>query len=41
MNMPLSYINTLYNIAVERGKTEQGKEQAESEALEDAMEEMM
>lgn len=39
--MPLSYINTLYNIAVERQKTEQGQKQAEGEAIEDAMEEMM
>ena len=38
MNMPLSYINTLYNIAVERGKNEQGKDKEESEDEEEAME---
>lgn len=36
--MPLSYINALYRIAEERLKTEEGKQQAESEAIEDEME---
>ena len=38
MNMPLSYIDTLYRIAEERLKTEEGKKQAEAEAIEDEME---
>lgn len=36
--MPLSYIDTLYRIAEERLKTEEGKKQAEAEAIEDEME---
>lgn len=36
--MPLSYINALYRIAEERIKTEEGKKQAEAEALEDELE---
>jgi hypothetical protein len=38
MYMPLSYINALYRIAEERIKTEEGKKQAEAEALEDELE---
>lgn len=38
MNMPLSYIDTLYRIAEERIKTEEGKKQLEAEAIEDEME---
>lgn len=36
--MPLSYIDTLYRIAEERLKTEEGKNQVEAEAMEDEME---
>ena len=39
MNMPLSYINSLYKIAEQRMKTEEGQKQAEAEALEDELEE--
>ena len=41
MNMPLSYIDTLYRIAEERIKTEEGKKQLEAEAIEDEMEAAM
>ena len=41
MSLPLSTINALYLIAVERHKTEQGKEQEESEKVQDELEEMM
>lgn len=37
--MPLSYINSLYKIAEQRMKTEEGRKQAEAEALEDELEE--
>ena len=36
--MPLSYIDALYRIAEARLKTEEGKKQAEAEAMEDEME---
>lgn len=39
INLPLSYINTLYNIAVEREKTKEGQDQKNAEALEDELEE--
>lgn len=38
--MPLSYISMLYQIALERSKSEQGKEQREAEALEDELEDL-
>jgi hypothetical protein len=38
MNLPLSYINTLYRIAEEREKTKAGQEQHAAEQLEDEME---
>ena len=38
MNMPLSYIDSLYRIAEERLKTEEGKKQLEAETLEDELE---
>ena len=38
MNMPLSYINTLYKIAEEQSKTKEGQEQKQAEVLEDEME---
>ena len=36
--MPLSYIDALYRIAETRLKTEEGKKQLESEAIEDELE---
>jgi len=39
--MPLSYIDALYRIAEERLKTEEGKKQLESEALEDELEDAL
>ena len=41
MYLPLSSINALYLIAVERHKTEQGKKQEEAERVQDELEEMM
>lgn len=38
MNLPLSYINSLYRIAEEREKTRKGQEQHTAEQLEDEME---
>lgn len=38
INLPLSYINSLYRIAEQREKTEQGKKAHESEVIEDEME---
>jgi hypothetical protein len=38
MNMPLSYIDSLYRIAEARLKTEEGRKQLEAEAIEDEME---
>lgn len=39
--MPLSYVDTLYRIAEERIKSEQGKKQLEAEAVEDELEEVV
>lgn len=38
MNLPLSYINTLYKIAEERNKDEEERQKHEAEILEDEME---
>lgn len=38
MNLPLSYINTLYRIAEGREKTKQGRDAHAAEQLEDEME---
>ena len=40
MNLPLSYINSLYAIAIQRQKIEQCKIK-ENEAIEDGLEDMM
>ena len=41
MNMPLSDINILYKIAIDRQQDEQAREQKEAEMVEDEMEGMM
>lgn len=41
MNLPLSYINALYNMAIEQQKTKEGQEQKEAEVIEDGLEDMM
>ncbi len=38
MNLPLSYINTLYRIAEQRSKTKEGQEAHNAEAMEDELE---
>ena len=41
MNMPVSYVSALYQIAEARAKTEEGQKQQQGEALEDGLEELM
>lgn len=41
MNMPLSYINSLYNIAIEQQADEEQRKIKEAEVLEDGMEEAL
>jgi len=41
MNMPLSYLNSLWVIAEQRAKSEEGKNQMAAEAIEDEMEAAM
>lgn len=38
MNLPLSYINTLYRIAEEREKTKEGQDAHSAEIIEDELE---
>ena len=40
-NMPAGEFLVLYNIAIERNNSEEGKKQLEAEALEDTLEEVM
>ena len=40
-NMPAGHFNVLYNIAMTRNQSEEGKKQLEAEAVEDTLEEVM
>lgn len=41
MNMPLSYINSLYNIAIKQQADEELRKQKEAEVVEDGLEETL
>jgi hypothetical protein len=41
MNLPLSYINALYQIAEQKVKDEEARKQLEAEQMEDGLEEAM
>ena len=41
MNMPLSYINFLYKLALDEWKTEQGRKNKEAEMMESELEDMV